>query len=79
MAELRGIFPVTWVVQPNPIWFYQEVLFNWLDIEIDAHAEEKMPMLRELKGWRNREVHEYVWNMDSKEWVRQMYGHTLEI
>lgn len=84
MAELRGIFPVTWKVTPNPIWFYQELIYNWLDIEIDMQAEQKMPELKKVEGWRNREVydfikHDYIWSAVAKEWVRKIYGKPYEI
>jgi hypothetical protein len=34
----------------------QLVIANWLAQEIDAQAEENMPALREIRGWRRRDV-----------------------
>lgn len=44
----------------EPTWFIQEVIVNWLDIEVDQQAEQKMPILQQMIGFRNREVYSFV-------------------
>lgn len=69
MTELRGIVPVPWQIPP---WIAVEVqvFTEWLEVEIEAHAEQRLPMLANISGWRNREVHEFV---VSDEW-REHYN-----
>ncbi len=54
------IIPVTYVVRPNEISVIAEIIINWLDLEVDQHIEEKLPFLRFIGGFRNREVYNYV-------------------
>ena len=56
--ELRGIIPAIWQVEP---WHPAEIciIVDWLQTEIEQHAEQRLPVLAELAGWRNREVHEF--------------------
>lgn len=49
------------------------VLINWLYTEIDERGEEKWPVLRELHGWRNIEVHEFITGVYSKDWTAVMF------
>ena len=63
-----GWFPRIWRVRPNPAKFDQQVLVNWLDIEVPGH--EKHAILEDLSGWRNREVFEYIRSYD---WTARMY------
>ncbi len=51
----------------------QLVLINWLYTEIDPHSEEHWSILRELRGWRNIEVHEIVSGKDSLDWTVRMF------
>lgn len=55
---LRSLFPVKWYWTPVES-FYSEIILNWLDIEIDANAETKFPMLIKTYGHRRREVVNY--------------------
>jgi hypothetical protein len=69
-----------WDVEPP--WFIQEVLVNWLDVEVDQMAEQKMPILQQMAGFRNREVHHYVhaFVMDRMARVAaEMYGKPYQI
>jgi hypothetical protein len=58
--ELRGILPVRFV----PFLFappgYHQVISDWLLREISQHAEEQYPVLREVGGWRRKEVIAYL-------------------
>jgi hypothetical protein len=75
--DFSTLFPNTHWWEFEPPWFVQEVIVNWLDIEVDNLAEERMPILKEMVGFRNREVHGYVHDfLQSKldDLAIQMYG-----
>jgi hypothetical protein len=60
----RSIFP-TWYMAPAPAQTLQQlVIANWLAQEIDAQAEERMPALREIRGWRRRDVLTWLEDFD---------------
>src|SRR6516165_6531000 len=70
---LGGLLPARWAA---PVWRpagEQLVLINWLYTEIDPRGEERWPILRELRGWRNIEVHEIVIGKDSLDWTARMF------
>jgi hypothetical protein len=56
---IPGIIPAIWQVDS---WTVEqvEVIINWLEIEIEKHAELRLPVLAQIRGHRNREVHEYI-------------------
>ena len=58
--EFSGWFPVKYVPKQRPAKYEQQVLVNWLEMELDASAPKRMPVLYDLKGWRNREVFYYI-------------------
>ena len=79
MAELRQLFPYTFN-QP-PTWFFGShwlIVVDWLEREIEDGAEERLPILRQIVGHRNHEVHDYVTTyMDTvgnERICREMYG-----
>ena len=57
--QAPGIIPAIWTVDT---WqaVEVEIIINWLDIEIEKHAELRLPALAEIKGHRNREVRSYI-------------------
>lgn len=63
-----SLLPVIWQVRANPVKYDQQILVNWLDVEVPGC--EQHPILEELRGWRNREVFEYVRSYD---WTARMY------
>jgi len=70
---LGGLIPAQWVA---PIWRpagEQLILINWLYTEIDPRGEEHWPVLQELRGWRNIEVHEIVSGEKSLDWTMRMF------
>ena len=69
MEELRGIIPSRWMVQALPPTIVQEIIFDWLDVEVFDSSQ--IPFTQELRGWRNREVHAYIAETD---WTRSMFG-----
>ncbi len=56
---IPGIIPCIWTVDP---WqaVEVEIIINWLDIEIEKHAETRLPLLAQIQGHRNREVRSYI-------------------
>ena len=48
-----------------PAKYDQLIIINWLNVEVDQHAIEKMPILRELSGHRNIEVYYYIKQTDA--------------
>lgn len=60
MSLSRSIFPTPYLATLPPVKYDQQIVVNWLDVEIEDHAERWLPMLETLSGHRNREVHSYV-------------------
>ena len=58
--DLRAAgFPRWWFAPYNPI-IIEYIVVNWLYREVDQRAEEKMPALRTIHGYRNIEVYGYL-------------------
>jgi hypothetical protein len=53
-------FPIKYIPAPRPTKYEQEIIIDWLEIEVDPAAPIRMLLLNELNGWRNREVFYYV-------------------
>lgn len=75
-GALAGLIPQRYLL-PVVAPYYEYLLFvNWLEVQITANPEEEIPALREVSGWRNREV--YDWVKHDKVWVDrlavEMYG-----
>lgn len=79
MDELRGIVPMRFVPEASPPKYDQVIVVSWLEVEVDDTAAERMPILRALRGHRNREVFGFVKDTNG-EWfnrlAREMYGGT---
>ena len=70
---LGGLIPARWIA---PVWRpagEQLVLINWLYTEIDPWGAERWPILQELRGWRNIEVHQIVSGESSRDWTVRMF------
>lgn len=75
---MDNILPKSYWWDSDAPWFVQEIIVHWLDLEVDDLAEEKMPILQQMIGFRNREVHDYVHEfvMDRMDRIAiEMYGH----
>ena len=69
MSDAYGnISPARFVLRLLPLSYQQEILVNWLDIEVPAKAP--LHGLEELRNWRNREVYAYVKAWD---WTAGMF------
>ena len=70
MTDARGgIVPARWVLPAIPTYTVQIIIVDWLYRELPAPATIASDLER-LKGWRNREVYEYVKTFD---WTARMY------
>jgi len=58
--NIPGIIPQAYWMHLDPCWAVTNIVVNWLDIEVDAHVEERLPALKQMHGFRNLEVHDYV-------------------
>lgn len=74
MTDAWGnLIPARWVL---PAWartYEQEIIVNWLEIELsqrEMRADSRI-MLQQLRGWRNREVCYYIKGWD---WTARIYG-----
>ena len=76
LGALQVLFPRTWIVPLNPLKYDQIVILNWLEIQVTPNPTKEIPALKEVSGWRNREV--YNWVKQDKVWVDklayEMYG-----
>jgi hypothetical protein len=52
----RSIIPLRWLAPLNPLKYDLVIVSNWLDVEIDARAEQELPILKAIVGHRNRDV-----------------------
>ena len=67
--------PYRW--NPPTPWTIQEIVVNWLAIEVHPRAEVKMPILQQMVGYRNREVYHFVheyYRQSLTEIALEMYG-----
>jgi hypothetical protein len=69
----RSLIPLRWLAPLNPLKYDLVIIWNWLDVEIDARAEQELPILKEIVGHRNRDVHNYVKATDN-EWALRYLG-----
>ena len=56
----RSLIPLRWLAPLNPLKYDLVIIWNWLDVEIDARAEQELPILKRIVGHRNRDVHNYL-------------------
>lgn len=68
MIELRGLIPARFLPPAEPTKYEQQVIVNWLELEVPRKTP--VPMVDNLKGWRNREV---FWFVRSYDWTAVMY------
>jgi len=67
--SLGSWFPIKYQLPPKERGYEQLIIVNWLAIEVDPDAPKRMPILDELRGWRNREVYWWIRDFD---WTREM-------
>ena len=69
----RSLIPLRWLAPLNPLKYDLVIFWNWLDVEIDARAEQGLPILQEIVGHRNREVHNYI-KATNDQWALRYLG-----
>jgi hypothetical protein len=69
----RSLIPLRWLAPLNPLKYDLVVIWNWLDVEIDARAEQRLPILKEIAGHRNRDVHNYI-QATNEQWALRYLG-----
>jgi hypothetical protein len=69
VGSLSGIIPARWIVPIRPTKAEQEILINWLAVEVPATGVVAAKA-GVLSGWRNREVYWYVKGLD---WTARMF------
>jgi len=67
---VSSIFPLRYVAPLPAPKYDQVVVLDWLDVEIDARAARRMPVLAKLRGHRNREVYQFVNATSDAFWTR---------
>ena len=68
--RLGSWFPVLYQLPPRERGYEQEIIVNWLQVEVDEDMPKRLPILDRLRGWRNREVYYYIQGWD---WTERMY------
>lgn len=74
LSGIPGIIPARWVVPLNALKCEVFIVVNWLEVELPRPAP--MQKLDDLRGWRNREVYEFVRTLD---WTASMYDDPIPI
>ena len=69
----RSLIPLRWLAPLNPLKFDLVIIWNWLDVEIDARAEQELPVLKRIVGHRNRDVHNYL-KATNDQWALRYLG-----
>ena len=66
---MRDLFPTWWKTPLNEPKTEVEVHVDWLEREVDEYRIVMLPpVIHDLRGWRKREVIEFVVN--GKDWTR---------
>jgi hypothetical protein len=69
----RSLIPLRWLAPLNPLKYDLVIIWNWLEVEIDARAEHELPVLTEIIGHRNRDVYNYV-KATNDQWALRYLG-----
>lgn len=69
----RSLIPLRWLAPLNPLKYDLVIIWNWLDVEIDARADLELPILKEIVGHRNRDVHNYI-KATNDQWALRYLG-----
>jgi succinate dehydrogenase flavin-adding protein (antitoxin of CptAB toxin-antitoxin module) len=65
LLDWGSLFPQRWEWEKPAPWYVDLVIIDWLEIEVDSQAQQKMPILETLAGHRNWEV--YNWLHETRE------------
>src|SRR5260370_10185455 len=65
------LFPTWYKLPPRERVYQQRVIVNWLDMEVEPDAPKRMPILTELRSWRNREVYYFI--AEEWDWTKSLF------
>ena len=65
------LFPTWYNLPPRERVYQQQIILNWLDMEVEPDAPRRMPILNELRSWRNREVYYFI--ADGWDWTKSLF------
>ena len=69
----RSLIPLRWIAPLNPLKYDLVIIWNWLEVEVDARAEQELPILKEILGHRNRDVYNYL-KATNDQWALRYLG-----
>jgi hypothetical protein len=69
----RSLIPLRWLAPLNPLKYDLVIIWNWLEVEVDARVEQELPILKEIVGHRNRDVHNYL-KATNDQWALRYLG-----
>jgi hypothetical protein len=71
MSEFGSIVPVSYQLKFLFPCAQECIFVNWLDVNyVSRDVLERHPIIHSLKGWRNRELYEWL---KSHDWTERMY------
>lgn len=77
MSQFGGLIPARYILPETPIKYDEVIIVGWLDLEVDARAPERMPILNKLSGHRRRDVYGFI-KKTNDDWFNalavKMYG-----
>ena len=65
------LFPTWYTLPPRERVYQQHIVVDWLEIEVEPAAPERMPVLNALARWRNREIYYFI--TDGWDWTRSLF------
>ena len=65
------LFPTWYTLPPRERVYQQHIIVNWLEIEVEPRAPRRMPILNELRSWRNREIYYFI--ADGWDWTKALF------
>jgi hypothetical protein len=65
------LFPTLYKLPPRERVYQQQIIVNWLEMEVEPDAPRRMPILNELRSWRNREVYYFI--ADGWDWTKSLF------
>src|SRR5436190_8869466 len=65
------LFPTWYTLPPRERVYQQHIIVNWLEIEVEPRPPRRMPILNELRSWRNREIYYFI--ADGWDWTKALF------
>lgn len=71
IGSFARLFPTWYQLPPRERVYQQEIIVNWLDMEVEPDAPGRMPILNELRSCRNREVYYFI--AEGWDWTKSLF------